>query len=81
MFVFTARSETTVMNRSREVLSWIKGRWLDFPVLGTPLSRLEERGPWGETWWNAERGGSPRSLDVALQPGTGELEPAPGIGA
>ncbi|MFJ8827704.1 replication-relaxation family protein [Streptomyces sp. NPDC102467] len=76
MFVFTARSQTTVMNRARDTLNLISQRRTPFPVLGTPLFRLEERGPWGETWWNAERGDSPRSLDIAVQPGSDALDPA-----
>ncbi|WP_394427413.1 replication-relaxation family protein [Streptomyces sp. SGAir0957] len=70
MFVFTARSETTVTNRARDVMRSIGDRSLHFPVLGTSLFRLQERGPLGESWWNAERGGRPHCLEVALQPGS-----------
>ncbi|MFE6157060.1 hypothetical protein [Streptomyces sp. NPDC057889] len=37
-----------------------------FPAIGTTLTHLHERGPWGQTWWTAARGGSPQSLDQAL---------------
>jgi hypothetical protein len=50
-------------------MSWFRARHVDFPLLGTPLFRLQERWPLGERWWRAERGGSPRSLEVVLQPG------------
>ncbi|MYT71192.1 MULTISPECIES: replication-relaxation family protein [unclassified Streptomyces] len=67
-FVLTGPSQTTVMNRSRDLMKLLRECEAPFPVLGVPLQRLAERGPWGDTWWNAARGGAPAPLDVALQP-------------
>ncbi|WP_330279095.1 replication-relaxation family protein [Streptomyces sp. NBC_00569] len=67
-FVLSGRSESSVLNRAAVVMNLVDSLDPSFPVVGTTLTRLHERGPWGKTWWNAARGGSPQSLDQALDP-------------
>ncbi|MCX5441248.1 replication-relaxation family protein [Streptomyces sp. NBC_00063] len=64
--VLSGRSESSVLNRAAVVMNLVDNLKPPFPVIGTTLNRLHERGPWGQTWWNAARGGSPQSLDQAL---------------
>ncbi|MCQ4210401.1 replication-relaxation family protein [Streptomyces longispororuber] len=64
--VLSGRSEASVLSRAAVVMNLAAALQPSFPVIGTPLTRLRERGPWGETWWNAADGGRPRSLDRAL---------------
>ncbi|MFI6874938.1 replication-relaxation family protein [Streptomyces sp. NPDC050400] len=63
--VLSGRSEKSVLTRAGVVMNLVGGLDTPFPVIGTTLARLGERGPWGETWWNAA-GGSPQPLDRAL---------------
>ncbi|MFB7998979.1 replication-relaxation family protein [Streptomyces sp. NPDC056002] len=64
--VLSGRSESTVLNRAAVVMNLVDNLKPPFPVIGTTLTRLHERGPWGQTWWNAARGGSPQPLNQAL---------------
>ncbi|MFE1522215.1 replication-relaxation family protein [[Kitasatospora] papulosa] len=57
--VLSGRSEMSVLNRARVVMNLVSTLHPTFPVIGTTLNRLTERGPWGETWWNAAHGGAP----------------------
>ncbi|MFE4723435.1 hypothetical protein ACFRLW_45175 [Streptomyces sp. NPDC056728] len=53
-----------VLNRAVVVMNLVDSLKLPFPVISTTLTRLYERGPWGQTWWKASCGGSSQSLDL-----------------
>ncbi|MFI7008900.1 replication-relaxation family protein [Streptomyces sp. NPDC050145] len=65
-FVLTGRSEENLIKRAAAILTLADQYRTPFPVIGTTLMRLTERGPHGETWWNARRGGSPAPLANVL---------------
>ncbi|MFD6735944.1 replication-relaxation family protein [Micromonospora aurantiaca] len=67
LYVFTAHGETAALDRARQTMALLHERDLPFPVLGTLLPRLQQRGPWSDAWWHAARGGNPCPLDLGPQ--------------
>jgi hypothetical protein len=65
-FVLAGRSEENLIKRAAAILTLADQYRTAFPVIGTTLLRLTDRGPHGETWWNAHRGGSPAPLSDVM---------------
>ncbi|MFI7008899.1 replication-relaxation family protein [Streptomyces sp. NPDC050145] len=69
--VLTGRSDAALSNRARTILSLADGLDTLFPVICTTLPRLQEHGPWGETWWSTTSRDQPQPLDRVLGLTTG----------